>query len=101
MAAPTGKDLRESVQALSAQDTWRQLAGHITTYQRGTKTIETIPINDFAFIETQPASLSNYRLIAANWLSTNILTYAVLLAALGVLLGLATAMLLSNLGRRE
>ncbi|CAN7659007.1 cellulose biosynthesis cyclic di-GMP-binding regulatory protein BcsB [Pararhizobium sp. LjRoot235] len=101
VAAPTGKDLRESVQALSAQDTWRQLAGHITTYQRGTKTIETIPINDFAFIETQPASLSNYRLIAANWLSTNILTYAVLLAALGVLLGLATAMLLSNLGRRE
>lgn len=101
VAAPTGKDLSESVQALSAQDTWRQLAGHITTYQRGTKTVETVPINDFDFIETQPASLSNYRLIAANWLSTNILTYAVLLGALGVLLGLATAMLLSNLGRRE
>jgi len=77
------------------------LAGHITTYERGTKTIETVPINDFDFVETQPASLSNYRLIAANWLSTNILTYAVLLAGLGVMLGLATAMLLNNLGRRE
>ncbi|CAN7700687.1 cellulose biosynthesis cyclic di-GMP-binding regulatory protein BcsB [Pararhizobium sp. LjRoot238] len=101
VAAPTGKDLHESVQALSAQDTWMQLAGHITTYQRGTKTVETVPINDFDFVETQPASLSNYRLIAANWLSTNILTYAVLLTALSVLLGLATAMLLNNLGRRE
>ncbi|MEK1933913.1 MAG: cellulose biosynthesis cyclic di-GMP-binding regulatory protein BcsB [Pararhizobium sp.] len=101
VAAPTGKDLHEGMQALSAQDAWRQLAGHITTYQRGTKTVETVPINDFAFIQTQPASLSNYRLIAANWLSTNILTYAVLLTALSVLLGLATAMLLNNLGRRE
>jgi hypothetical protein len=93
--------LRDGVQAVSAQDTWGQLAGHITAYERGTKTIETVPINDFDFVETQPASLSNYRLIAANWLSTNILTYAVLLAGLGVMLGLATAMLLNNLGRRE
>ncbi|MBB5537890.1 cellulose biosynthesis cyclic di-GMP-binding regulatory protein BcsB [Rhizobium giardinii] len=101
VAAPTGRDLRDGVQAVSAQDTWGQLAGHITTYERGTKTIATVPINDFDFVETQPASLSNYRLIAANWLSTNILTYAVLLAGLGVMLGLATAMLLNNLGRRE
>ncbi len=101
VAAPTGKDLHEGMQALSTQDTWRQLAGHITTYQRGTKTVETVPINDFDFIETEPASLSNYRLIAANWLSTNILTYAVLLTALSVLLGLVTAMMLNNLGRRE
>ncbi|MFT2214369.1 cellulose biosynthesis cyclic di-GMP-binding regulatory protein BcsB [Rhizobium giardinii] len=101
VAAPTAKDLRDGVQAVSAQDRWGQLAGHITTYDHGTKTIETVPINDFDFVETQPASLSNYRLVAANWLSTNILSYAVLLAGLGVMLGLATAMLLNNLGRRE
>ena len=39
--------------------------------------------------------------IAANWLSTNILSYALLFAAFTVLMGLATAALLSNLGRRR
>ncbi|WP_275785950.1 cellulose biosynthesis cyclic di-GMP-binding regulatory protein BcsB [Pararhizobium gei] len=101
VAAPSGKDLREGMQALSARDNWQQLAGQITTYERGTNTVETVPINAFSFVPTQPASLSNYRLIAANWLSSNILSYAVLLAALGVLLGLATATLLGNLGRRK
>ncbi len=101
VAAPSGRDLHEGVEALSTLSNWSQLAGHITTYQRGTKTVETVPVNAFNFIPTQPASMSNYRLIAANWLSTNILSYAMLLSALGVLLGLATATLLSNLGRRK
>lgn len=101
VAAPTGKDLHEGVQALSAQANWTQLAGHITTYERGTGTIKTVPVNAFDFVPTQPASFSNYRLIAANWLSTNILSYAVLLAGLGIILGLATATLLTNLGRRQ
>ncbi|MCV9967194.1 cellulose biosynthesis cyclic di-GMP-binding regulatory protein BcsB [Pararhizobium sp. BT-229] len=101
VAAPTGKDLHEGVQALSAQANWTQLAGHITTYERGTGTIKTVPVSAFDFVPTQPASFSNYRLIAANWLSTNILSYAVLLAGLGIILGLATATLLTNLGRRQ
>ncbi|KQS88111.1 MULTISPECIES: cellulose biosynthesis cyclic di-GMP-binding regulatory protein BcsB [unclassified Rhizobium] len=101
VAAPSGRDLREGVEAVSTLANWSQLAGHITTYRRGTKTVETVPVNAFNFMPTQPASVSNYRLIAANWLSTNILSYAMLLSALGVLLGLATAALLTNLGRRK
>ncbi|HTO30520.1 MAG TPA: cellulose biosynthesis cyclic di-GMP-binding regulatory protein BcsB [Pararhizobium sp.] len=101
IAAPSGPGLHEGVEALSALSNWSQLAGHITTYQRGKKTLETVPVNAFNFVPSQPASFSNYRLIAANWLSTNILSYAVLLSALGVLLGLATATLLTNLGRRK
>ncbi|MBP1859894.1 hypothetical protein J2Z75_003415 [Rhizobium herbae] len=101
VAAPTGRGLHEGMQALSAQSNWEQLAGRITTYQRGTKTVEAVPVNAFDFMPTQPASFSNYRLIAANWLSTNILSYAVLLAGLAIILGLATATLLGNLGRRR
>lgn len=101
VAAPTGKDLHENMLTLSARANWEQLAGRVTTYQSGTKTVQTVPVNAFEFMQTQPASFSNYRLIAANWMSTNILSYAVLLAGLAVILGLATATLLGNLGRRQ
>jgi hypothetical protein len=89
------------MQALSGQANWSQLDGRISTYEGGTKTVQTVPVNSFQFIPTQAGSFSNYRLIAANWLSTNILSYAVLLAVLAVVLGLATATMLSNLGRRQ
>ncbi|MDW5316210.1 cellulose biosynthesis cyclic di-GMP-binding regulatory protein BcsB [Rhizobium sp. PL01] len=101
VAAPTGKDLRDSMQSLSGQANWSQLDGRISTYEGGTKTVQTVPVNSFQFVPTQAGSFSNYRLIAANWLSTNILSYAVLLAVLAVILGLATATMLGNLGRRQ
>ena len=54
-----------------------------------------------AFFETQPFSLANYRLIAANWLSANILSYSASLFALCTMLGVATSALLTTLGRRN
>lgn len=101
IAAPTTKDLEEGMRALSVQKIWNQLAGRISTYQPGAATLRSVPVNAFEFMPTQSVSLGNYRLIAANWLSTNILSYAGLLAAAAVLLGLATAALLGNLGRRK
>jgi hypothetical protein len=59
-----------------------------------------LPAANVELVATQPPTFANYRLIAANWLSSNILSYALLLAGLAVILGLATATLLSNLGRR-
>jgi hypothetical protein len=44
--------------------------------------------------------LANARLIAANWLSENILAFSLLLFAACLLLGLATALFLSRLGRK-
>ena len=101
LAAPTGKDLRDNMQALSGHANWEQACRRISTYEAGTKTVQTVPVNSFQFVPTQPGSFFNYRLIAANWLSTNILSYAVLLAVLAVILGLATATMLGNLGRRK
>ncbi len=65
------------------------------------KVIAALPATRTKLIETQPFSIANYRLIGANWLSTNILSYAVLFVGSSVVLGLATAALLSNLGRRR
>lgn len=77
------------------------MSGHISLYEPVNDRINSIPAQHFEFVETRPPSLANYRLVLANWLSSNILVYAVLLVSLVVLLGLATASLLARLGRRQ
>jgi hypothetical protein len=100
-AAPSAKDLREGVNTVTAHANWPQIAGHITTYSAATGKIETVPVSRFDFIGAEPATIANYRLIAANWLSTNILSYAVLLVGLSLLIGVTTAGMLARLGRRK
>ena len=101
VTAPSARDLREGAEAVAAQVNWPQVAGHITTYSSKTGKVESIPVGRFDFVASQPWSISNYRLIAANWLSTNILSYVFLLVVLSLLIGAATAAMLSRLGRRE
>jgi cellulose synthase operon protein B len=101
VTAPTSTDLRAGLSVISQEANWPQIAGRITTFSSGTKKIQSVPVSRFDFVPSQPPSFSNYRLIAANWLSTNILSYAMLFASSSVILGFATAGLLSNLGRRR
>lgn len=100
VAAPDSAKLRSGVERLVRYNTWRQLAGRITTIDATGDKIEVEPVARFELVETQPFSLTNYRLILANWLSANTLSYALLLTVLSILLGLATAGLLRSLGRR-
>jgi hypothetical protein len=51
-------------------------------------------------VETRPFSLTNIRQIVANWLSKNVIFYAVVLIALCTLLGAATSVMLKGMGRR-
>jgi hypothetical protein len=101
ITAPSAKDLRQGVEAVTAQLNWPQIAGHITTYSSKTGTIESVPVTRFDFVQSGTWSFANYRLIAANWLSTNILSYAFLLVALSALIGVATASMLGKLGRHK
>ncbi len=100
LAGRTGKELRDGSLAVSERENWTQISGHVASYQAGAKALQTTPANSVELVPTQPPSFANYRLIAANWLSSNILTYALLLTGLAVILGLATVALLTNLGRR-
>ncbi|MBX4916414.1 cellulose biosynthesis cyclic di-GMP-binding regulatory protein BcsB [Rhizobium bangladeshense] len=101
VAAPSAKDLREGLEVLTGQLNWSQMSGHITTYSSKTGKIETVPVTRFDFVPSTPWSISNYRLIAANWLSTNILSYASLLVVFLLLIGVATSKMLKTLGRSE
>ncbi|MBB3459865.1 cellulose biosynthesis cyclic di-GMP-binding regulatory protein BcsB [Rhizobium sp. BK377] len=101
VTAPSAKDLREGLNSLASQTNWPQIAGHVTTYSSRTGKIESVPVTRFDFVPTAGLSIANYRLIAANWLSTNILSYSFLLVVLSLLIGLATSRMLSRLGRSK
>ncbi|WP_416067206.1 cellulose biosynthesis cyclic di-GMP-binding regulatory protein BcsB [Rhizobium sp. ZK1] len=101
VTSPSAGDLREGLNALTAQRNWPQISGHITTYSSRTGKIESVPVTRFDFVPTEGLSIANYRLIAANWLSTNILSYSFLLVVLSLLIGLATSRMLSRLGRSK
>ena len=101
LAAPTGADLLAGMDFVSDEDSWRKLAGRIVIYDKVKKSTVSLPATRTVLVETQPFSLANYRLIAANWLSTNILSYAALFGGASVLLGLATSGLLNGFGRRK
>lgn len=101
VTAPSAKDLREGLNALTAQMNWPQISGHITTFSSRTGKIESVPVTRFDFVPSDGVSIANYRLIAANWLSTNILSYSFLLVVLSLLIGLATSRMLSRLGRSK
>ncbi|UIJ73146.1 cellulose biosynthesis cyclic di-GMP-binding regulatory protein BcsB [Aurantimonas sp. HBX-1] len=99
--APTAAELVAGVEAMTAHDGWMQLGDSITTYDSGTRTFTQIQGGASTLVPSQPASFWNLRLVAANWLSENVLSYAGLLAIVALLLGLATTALVSQLGRRK
>ncbi|MGR9210929.1 cellulose biosynthesis cyclic di-GMP-binding regulatory protein BcsB [Rhizobium leguminosarum] len=101
VTAPSAKDLRAGLEVLTEQLNWPQISGHITTYSSKTGKIDTVPVTRFDFVPSTPWSISNYRLIAANWLSTNILSYAFLLVVFVLLIGITTSSMLGRLGRSK
>ncbi len=101
VTAPTTADLRQGVSAFARQDRWDQIAGRATVFSNKTDEVQVVPAVHVDFVRTGPLTFGNYRLVLANWLSTNILLYAVLLVGFTVLFGLATASVLSRLGRNQ
>ena len=101
VTAPTSGSLHDGVRSLASQAVWRRMDGRIATVDAADEKVVSIPVTRFGFVETQPFSLANYRLIVANWLSANALSYSVILTLLSILLGLATATMLGSLDRRK
>ncbi|AYC99623.1 cellulose biosynthesis cyclic di-GMP-binding regulatory protein BcsB [Neorhizobium sp. NCHU2750] len=98
--APDAAELDDSMRQVSPRQQWEKLGGRIAIYSGPDEETGSVPVSWFRFMPTHDLTFSNARLIAANWLSDNIMSYALLLAAGSLLLGLATGGLLSLLGRR-
>lgn len=101
VTARTDRALAQESARLTDPLLWSQVAGRAVALEPREMKLQIEPINDYRFVQTQPLSLTNLRLVAANWMSANILQYALILLACCVFLGIATSLLLSRLGRRS
>ena len=99
VSAPTGADLRAGMEAVAQDDRWQQLDGYMTLESKDADALDARAVTRTRFVATQPWTFTNLRLIAANWLSSNILAYALVFCALSILLGIATSGLLRRFGR--
>lgn len=99
ITAPTADALWQGAEGLVNTTQWNKVDGEMTLYNGTGDTTTSRDVSTYEFRETQPFSLANYRLIFANWLSGNVLSYAAGLFVMCMLLGIATATLLKNLGR--
>ncbi|SES23588.1 cellulose biosynthesis cyclic di-GMP-binding regulatory protein BcsB [Rhizobium sp. NFR03] len=96
---PTPASLQTGMSAMVQEARWNGLEGRITTFDEATGNVAMVPVHDLHLNPTQPFSIANWRLIAANWLSTNILFFAVMFIAGFALLGIITTLMLRLLGR--
>lgn len=99
--APKAADLARGMRWMAMQDSWVQIGGRLTAYRSSDNSIEKLEAGSFSFLPTTTQTFGNYRLIAANWLSANVLSYATTLVMLCIILGIVTSVLLSVFGRRQ
>lgn len=99
VSAPTVAALGRGIGDLVREDGWRQLAGRVATLGSD-GALAAQPVGDATFVRTQPLTVANLRLIVANWLSENVLSYATLIVLAALLLGLSTTAFVRSLGQR-
>ncbi|KJF72161.1 cellulose biosynthesis cyclic di-GMP-binding regulatory protein BcsB [Agrobacterium arsenijevicii] len=99
--APTSAELRDGMSSLVRENHWRDVTGRVAAYDAGAEKIETVEVEQPYFYATRAFSLSNWRLIAANWLSSNVLSYSLAFIGFVSLLGLATFTMLRMMGRHR
>jgi hypothetical protein len=101
VTARTEESLASEMARLTAPMLWSQVSGQALALEPTEEKLDIRPIEKAGFVQTQPFSLLNLRLVAANWMSINILQYALIMVAFCTLLGAATYLLLNRLGRRS
>ncbi|MCW5715573.1 MAG: cellulose biosynthesis cyclic di-GMP-binding regulatory protein BcsB [Bauldia sp.] len=101
LTAPTGDTLQRTTELLVRPENWGRVEGQVATYWPATGAVEVVPLAGADIVFTQPATPTNLRMVATNWLSKNLLVYGGLLLGLCILLGIATSWLLKSVGRQS
>jgi hypothetical protein len=99
--APSSGELLEGMAAMTRENRWGGVTGRVAAYDAGAEKIETVEVERPYLYSTRPFSFSNFRLIAANWLSSNVLSYSLAFIGFVSLLGLATFAMLRMMGRHR
>jgi hypothetical protein len=93
-------ELVAGVEAITTASFWVGLNGRVAAYNQATGVTSVAPKAE-RYTFTSGISIDNIRLIAANWMSVNIVAYAIALVLLCCVLGICTSALLGRLGRRS
>ena len=101
VTAPNAQALRSGVEALATPLNWSRQTGGIMILDQSAEIVASIPASHVRFVETQTVSLGNTRLIVAGWLSVHPAIYTLSALLLALVLGLATRLLVKNVGRRN
>lgn len=99
VTARSEQALAHEVARLADPILWSKMSGRAVALDPVEAKLQVEPVRDYAFVQTRPFSLMNLRLVAANWMSANILQYALLMLVCCTLLGISTYLLLKRLGR--
>ena len=101
LTAPTPNLLAAGAAALVREKTWSAIGGRLAALQAGSDVPFVVPTTTARVVATQPWSFANTRLIAANWMSGNVVAFSAALLLACLLLGVATRTILASLGRRR
>ncbi|MGK9041552.1 cellulose biosynthesis cyclic di-GMP-binding regulatory protein BcsB [Rhizobium sp. SA279] len=99
--APTSAELLDGMAAMTRENRWRGVTGRVAAYDAAAEKLETVEVERPYFYVTRAFSFSNWRLVAANWLSSNVLSYSLAFIGFVSLLGLATFTMLRMMGRHR
>ncbi|MCD4662351.1 cellulose biosynthesis cyclic di-GMP-binding regulatory protein BcsB [Agrobacterium sp.] len=99
--APTSAELLDGMSAMTRENRWGDVTGRVAAYDVAAEKVETVEVERPYFYITGAFSLWNWRLIAANWLSSNVLSYSLAFIGFVSLLGFATFVMLRLMGRHR
>ncbi|MDH0616342.1 MULTISPECIES: cellulose biosynthesis cyclic di-GMP-binding regulatory protein BcsB [unclassified Agrobacterium] len=99
--APTSAELFDGMAAMTRENRWRGVTGRVAAYDTAAEKLETLEVERPYFYVTRAFSFSNWRLVAANWLSSNVLSYSLAFIGFVSLLGLVTFAMLRMMGRHR
>lgn len=101
LTARSPQAMQGGLARLTAPEVWSGVAGRVSGYEPGREALQIEPATDFHFVVTEGLGFSNARLILANWMSTNIVIYALSVLVFCIVLGAGTSELLGRIGRRR
>ena len=100
IAGHTAESFDAAIDEFTLPEFWAKSYGQALAFDAATGRLDIRMPNSVRFIVTQPLGPSNLRLIAANWLSLNIVTYALVLVLCCIAFAIVTSLLLRRSGRR-
>jgi cellulose synthase operon protein B len=101
VTVPEDDQLYWSVANITAAEHLREFDGRVSAMAPGDTEMRTVEANDVSLVPSVPLDFNNFRAIAANWLSSHVLAYAIGLALVGIALAISTVGLVRLLGRRS